>query len=176
MTDWQKVLDEHGRAVWLTAYRLLGNPDDAEDVLQETFLGIWQFSRNRPIRNWGAFLRCRATSRALDRLRKRKRRQEVTAGSEKWAKFPADCPEPLELAEKSELADLLREALAQLPTQQAEAFCLCCLEGMKYQEVAKAMKVKLNTVGVLVHRARARLRRFLRSILNENRWELGHEL
>jgi len=71
---------------------------------------------------------------------------------------PADCPEPGELAEKSELADRLRQALAELPAQQAEAFCLCCVEGMMYREAAGAMNLKSATVGVLIHRARARLK------------------
>jgi RNA polymerase sigma-70 factor (ECF subfamily) len=56
------------------------------------------------------------------------------------------------------LADSLRRALAQLPNQEATVFCLCSLEGRSYQEVARALDLEPSTVGVILHRTRARLR------------------
>jgi RNA polymerase sigma-70 factor (ECF subfamily) len=65
------------------------------------------------------------------------------------------------LAEASELSERLREAIGTLPEKQAQAFCLFYLEGWDYQEIAGHQDGTVNAVGVLLHRARARLRELL---------------
>jgi RNA polymerase sigma-70 factor (ECF subfamily) len=60
-----------------------------------------------------------------------------------------------------ELSERLRTALGRIPSKQAEAFCLHCLEGWSYQEVAQQLAVSIDSVGVLLHRARKRLRQLL---------------
>jgi RNA polymerase sigma-70 factor (ECF subfamily) len=67
-------------------------------------------------------------------------------------------PPPDRRAEDAELSDRLREALAGLPAQQAEAFCLHCLESWSYQEIARHLAVTVDAVGVLLYPARRRLR------------------
>jgi DNA-directed RNA polymerase specialized sigma24 family protein len=63
----------------------------------------------------------------------------------------------------------LRAALAVLPPRQAEAFCLHCLEAFSYQEVAQQMTISVDAVGVLLHRARGRLRQLLGGPSQEHR-------
>ena len=60
--------------------------------------------------------------------------------------------------EDAELADRLREALATLPPRQAEAFCLHCLDDLSYRAIAAELGISVDAVGLLLHRARARLR------------------
>ena len=55
----------------------------------------------------------------------------------------------------------LRKALAQLPTQQAEVFCLRSINDLSYREIAGQLDLKTSAVGVLLHRARSRLRELL---------------
>lgn len=71
MTDWQKIVDRHSQAVWQTAYRLLGNREEAADCFQETFLGALELSRRERVGNFAALLRRLCICRAMDRLRKR---------------------------------------------------------------------------------------------------------
>ena len=69
-----------GSAVWRTAYRLVRNQADADECFQETFLAALEVSNRQPVRNWPALLQRLATSRAIDRVRKRlrrRRREEV---------------------------------------------------------------------------------------------------
>lgn len=73
MPDWDAIVGQHGRLVWRTAYRLLGNHADASDCFQETFLSALSAARTRRVGNWGGFLQRLATARALDRLRHRRR-------------------------------------------------------------------------------------------------------
>jgi RNA polymerase sigma-70 factor (ECF subfamily) len=63
--------------------------------------------------------------------------------------------------EDAELSEQLRTALGRVPSKQAEAFCLHCLEGWSYQEIAQQLAVSVDSVGVLLHRARKRLRQLL---------------
>ena len=68
---------------------------------------------------------------------------------------------PIRQAEEAELADELRAALGQIPPRQAEVFCLHCLEDWSYQEIAEHLGISIDSVGVLLHRARNRLRLLL---------------
>ncbi|MEJ2703700.1 MAG: sigma-70 family RNA polymerase sigma factor, partial [Sedimentisphaerales bacterium] len=71
MVDWNTIIEEHGPAVWQTAYRLLGNHADASDCFQETFVSALGFCRRQRVRNFPALLARLATARAIDQLRRR---------------------------------------------------------------------------------------------------------
>ena len=70
-------------------------------------------------------------------------------------------PGPVEEAQAAELSERLRGALAKLPEQEAEVFCLRCLSELSYRDIAQQLKLKTSAVGVLLHRARRRLREML---------------
>ena len=161
MTDWPAIVARHGGAVWYTAYRLLGNADDAEDCFQETFVSALRVSRRHEVRSWAGLLRRLATARALDRLRQRRRRTRGRGVVADWEAVPSPNPGPGLQAEAAELSARLRRALSRLPAKQAQVFCLRCLEGMSYEEIAAELGIKPNAVGVLLHRGRARLRDLL---------------
>lgn len=164
MPDWNAIVEQHGRLVWRTAYRLVGNHADAGDCFQETFLSALSADRRQRVENWGAFLQRLATARALDRLRRRLRpsgRGEPLADE---ATVPCPAPGPPLQAEAQELNEQIRLALADLPPKQAEAFCLHYLEQWSYQEIGRHLGIATNAVGSLLHRARAGLREALRSV------------
>ena len=56
-TDWDRIVREHGPMVYGTAWRILGNAADAEDVVQDVFLQIHQLQQTHPVRCWVALLR-----------------------------------------------------------------------------------------------------------------------
>src|SRR3954447_6381089 len=72
VTDWDRIVREHGPLVFGTAWRILGHAADAEDVVQDVFLQVHRLEQVRPVRCWVALLRRLATCRALDRLRQRR--------------------------------------------------------------------------------------------------------
>jgi RNA polymerase sigma-70 factor, ECF subfamily len=160
MPDWEEILGRDGGAVWQTAYRILGNRADAEECFQETFLAALEFSRRKEVQHWRALLLRLVTARAVDCLRRR-RRQATRQQASDWYSFPDHAPTPPQTAEDAELSEHLRTTLGRIPSKQAEAFCLHCLEGWSYQEVAQQLAVSLDSVGVLLHRARKRLRQLL---------------
>jgi RNA polymerase sigma-70 factor (ECF subfamily) len=163
MTDWESILRADGPAVWRTARRLVGNDADADECFQEAFIGAVEFSRGHPVQNWRALLTKLATARAIDHLRRRIRRGSREEAAD-WEKVAHAGSLPSEQAEVAELSQLLRNALTEIPPQQAEVFCLACLSGWSHAEIAQHLAISVDSVGVTVHRARQKLRRLLASI------------
>jgi RNA polymerase sigma-70 factor (ECF subfamily) len=160
MVDWQEILRQEGPVVWQTAYRILGHRADTEECYQESFLAALEVSRREVVHNWPALLRRLATARAVERLRQRCRcraREEIP----EWDNLQSPMASPSQTAEERELAQRLREALAKISLQQAEVFCLHCLDGWSYQEIAQQLGLSVDAVGVVLHRARKRLQRLL---------------
>jgi RNA polymerase sigma-70 factor (ECF subfamily) len=159
--DWQAIVEQHGGLVWQTAYRLLADESDTADCFQETFLAALEISRRQPVRNIAALLTRLATMRAIDRLRQRMRRNKRQSDIEDHPDVAAPTPDPLGQAQGRELAEQLAESLAQLPEQEAGVFCLRYLNGMSYGQIAREMNIKTTYAGVILHRARNKLRQML---------------
>ena len=158
MIDWQLIIKEHGSAVWQTAYRLLGNDADAADCFQETFVSALQFCRRQRVRNFSALLTRLATARAIDQLRRRFRQSRSETVPADWTALQSTNPSPAQQAQNKELTDGLRKSLSKLPPPEAQAFCLRYLNDMSYRQIANELGIKANAAGVLLHRARAKLR------------------
>jgi len=156
MVDWDELVRREGTAVWRTIYRLVRNQADADECFQETFVAALELANRQPVRNWPALLQCLATSRAVDRIRKRLRRTKKEELAD-LAQAEAKQPGPVQHAEAAERATRLRWALAQIPARQAEIFCLHELGGWKYEALAERFAMTASAVGVLLHRTRKKL-------------------
>jgi len=163
MTDWDAVVREHGPAVWRTACRLLTREADAADCFQNTFISAVEVAAAQPVRDWPALLKRLTTARALELLRARYRNAARLGALPDEPPADPSAPEPLAAASGGELAEALRVALASIDTQQAEVFCLVCLEGFSNADAANLLSITANNAGVLLHRARAALRERLRA-------------
>jgi RNA polymerase sigma-70 factor, ECF subfamily len=164
MPDWDAIVAEHGRQVWQTVYRLVGDHDDAADCFQETFLSVLAAARKQRVENWGGFLQQVATARALDRLRQRLRSSARLAPLADGEAVPCPDSGPAQNAASREARDRLLGALGGLPAKQAEAVCLHYLDQQSYQDVGRHLGIAPNAVGSLLHRARSRLRDVLGSV------------
>jgi RNA polymerase sigma-70 factor (ECF subfamily) len=173
MPDWREILGRDGPAAWRTAFRILGNRADADECFQEACLAALEVSRREEVRHWRGLLQRLAAARAVDRLRTRARGR-LSCTFPGWDEMSDGSPSPPERAEEAELAERLRAALGQLPPKQAEAFCLHGVEGWSYQDIAEHLAVSIDAVGVLLHRARKRLRLLLAASGGTKR-EMGPE-
>lgn len=158
MTDWPQITQTHGPLVWKIVWRLLNNDADASDCFQETFVAAFEFSRRQPVLNWPGLLTRLATSRAINRLRKRKQQAAIALSLDQASGVADRSIAPPETAQENELLVRLREGLAELPADQAQACCLRFLENHSYEQIADDLQVSVNHVGVLLHRAKASLR------------------
>ena len=156
MQSWEAIVLEHGPMAFDAAWRLLGHVQDTEDAVQEALADALRAYRTCSVQNWGGLLRRLATRRALDRLRSRRR---VTAVEFHDVPSTADSVESIEIAK--ELTARLRDALAQLPYQQAAVFSLRYFGQMTNVEVAIELNISPEAVAVALHKARSTLARRL---------------
>jgi RNA polymerase sigma-70 factor (ECF subfamily) len=144
-------------------YRLVGREADAADCFQNVFVSALEYARKQTVENWPALLQRLATARSLECLRRRYRTSDRMTGP--LESDPADSREdgPASEAAGRELAAELRQALAEIDERQSQVFCLSCLDGRTYREIAEQLGVTVNHVGVLLNRARSELRERLRA-------------
>jgi RNA polymerase sigma-70 factor (ECF subfamily) len=164
--DWESLLRNDGPAVWRTAWCVLGRAGEADECFQETFVAALEFVRQgKAVQHWRALLQRIATTRAIDRLRRRvtQRNREAFLDHER-DDHPSPARLPHEQLESKELAMRLRCALARLPNGQAEAFCLFHLEDWSYREIAESLSISTDLVGVWLQRAKAKLRELLADV------------
>ena len=156
MADWDRIVREQGPLIYRTAWRILGHAADTEDVVQEVFLQVHQFVQTRPVRCWSGLLRRLAACRALDRLRQRRAAVPLDG-----LELAANGETPDEAAVSHELADRLRQAIAELPPREAEVFCFRYFDDLSYQEIADTLSISSGAVAMALHKARAKLETLL---------------
>jgi len=164
MTDWETIIARNRDALQSTAWRLLGNHADVADCLQEAFLEALSVSKKRRIRNWRGFLQWLVVHRALDCLRQRGRESRCHGTPVDLTTVTSPNPGPVEEAQMRDVIAKLRQALTELPAQQADAFCLRYLSGLSYRAIGRELGLKTSTVGTLLHRSR----NALAALLNES--------
>ncbi len=161
MHDWDEICESYGPLVWSTVYRVLNHHAESLECYQDVFLEAFTKTRERPVDDWPSLLKWLSVRRAIDRLRQRTRLAKRVVYSPDAGDRGSTDSEPTETAQFNELLDRVSNELAQLPEHQSEAFWLGCVEQMSYAAVAEHLGIKKNAVGVLIHRARFRLKQVL---------------
>ena len=157
---WEEVARDHGRFLYTVSYRLTGNHDDAEDLVQEVLVRVQRgLDTYRPGTLHGWLSRI-ATNAFLDEARRKKRRPLHVVPDVPERLLPGAAEPEAELA-ASTLPDDVQAALLALPGDYRAAVVLCDVVGMGYQEIAAALDVPVGTVRSRIHRGRALLRESL---------------
>ena len=163
------LVERHSSAVFRLAYRMTGNEQDAEDVVQETFLRAYkQLHRFDGRAAFATWLFRIAANCSLDLIRVRKNRkeqQDCPAGLDgelHWLdRVAATDPSPERLTHSGQIAGLLEPALEQLSDMERAAFVLRHYEGCDIEEIARTLGVRANAAKHSVFRAVQKLRRAL---------------
>ena len=157
----EELYRTHAGRLYSVAYRMLGNPADAEDLLQEIFLAahrkLDQFRGESALGTWLYRL---AVNLCLDYLRSRTGRSIQMTDSLDDESGLSDASSR-GLAERTVTKMDLERALSQLPMGCRTAFVLHDIEGLEHREVAEAMGIAEGTSKSQVHKARIRLRALL---------------
>jgi RNA polymerase sigma-70 factor, ECF subfamily len=164
----ERLVERHERPVYTLAIRIVRNAQDAEEVVQETFLSVVEhlkdFHEESAFRTWLVRI---ATNHALKILRKRKGLPVLALNghddsddeSLPHPQFIAPWTEdPARLAQQREARQLIDEALASLEEKYRLVFLLRDVEGLSTQEAAEALGITTNNVKVRLLRARLMLR------------------
>jgi RNA polymerase sigma-70 factor, ECF subfamily len=157
-----KLVERYETKVYSLAMKMLRNPEDAEDVLQDTFLrayrGIKSFQGNSTFSTW--IYRITANS-ALMRLRKKKLptvsiddadEREAPINIADWS------PGPVEQLLTQETQKAMDEAIEALPPEFKQVFILRDVEELSNSEVAEILDLSVAAVKSRLHRARLKVR------------------
>src|SRR4029077_494007 len=151
------------------AARVLGDRKEAEDVLQEVMLVIWNKSGEYDpqlgaLSSWAVAL---ARNKALDRLRARTRRLRLIEEVAMMAEEPGTdaTPSANELIHGKERAEMLRAAMKDLPAEQRLAIELAFFTGLSQSDIATRLQQPLGTVKARIRRGMLRLREQLGGVL-----------
>jgi len=158
-----EIVRRHQKRVYNLAYRMLRNPEDAEDITQDAFLSaLAHLSQIRRDASLGAWI-CRiAANLCLARIRSSGRAREVPLEASLSSLADAETGDEWS---RRHLVGETREAIARLPPKYRLAVVACYLEGRSYQEAARIAGVPVRTLKTRLYRARAMLRRLLQPVL-----------
>lgn len=150
------MYDDHADVVYRVAYRFTGTAADAEDVLQDVFLGLPRALRTYEGRgSLEGWIRRVTIRTALMKVRAAKRKQEVALDA---------APEPVSRTRRAEgCVDgvALEGALRSLPETQRRVFVLKEAEGYAHHEIGEMLGMRAGTSKVHLHRAKKALRALL---------------
>ena len=152
---WEEVARDHGRFLYNVAYRLAGNDDDAQDLVQEALLRVRKgLERYQPgsLEGWLARI---VTNVFLDEMRRRKRRPTDALPDDPGRVLP---PAPAADEVQTGLSEEIQQALAELPDEFRVPVVLCDVSDLSYEQIAESTGVPIGTVRSRIHRGRRMLR------------------
>ncbi len=162
------LYDRYNRAVFSFAYRILGDREVAEDILQEVFLRAWRsarkFSEGR-----GAFITWLLSithNMAIDDIRRQNRRPRKAESADPvlmLTNVRDENPSVEEQAVLGNTRDIIRDALKTLPEAQRTAIELAYFKGLTQREIAEALDEPLGTIKTRMRLAIRKLREHLES-------------
>ena len=162
--DFEQIYREHALLVYRTAWGVLGNPEDAEDVVQAIFLKLLRHQCPPTFRkDPRAYLYKAAVNASLDVLRARRRRSIAVGDVERLEIVAPDSRAGVD----EEMHRRLYEASAQLSADATETILLRYMQNKSVAEIATRLGVSRTVVAVRLFRTRTQLRKLLRAVLEK---------
>ena len=154
--------DRYSSLFFGLAWRILGDDQESEDVVQEACVSLWErapqydASLGKPL-SWAVTI---VRNRAIDRHRSRKRRAAVFAAADNQGETPEPAVElrPTPPTDLADTATLVRQTLTDLPKPQREALDLAFFGGLTHLEIAQHLAVPLGTIKARIRRGLLALR------------------
>jgi RNA polymerase sigma-70 factor (ECF subfamily) len=169
----EELVNRYEKKIYRLGMNITGNPEDAEDVLQDTFLKAFEhlpdFREDSRFYTWIVRI---AVNEALMKLRKRRSSKEVPfeetedQDGEVQVRDYADWkPNPEQTLAREEMEQILRNAIQALPPGFRTVFYLRDVEGLDTEETAQLLNLSIGAVKARLFRARLRLREELSKVL-----------
>lgn len=167
--DFRAIVERHSRSVFRLAYRMTGNEQDAEEVVQETFLKAYRSRNSFEARaQFSTWLHRIAVNCALDLIRARQRHAEhrvepAPETEDAEMRDPIGCavadgPAPDRVLMSAEMARNLKAAMARLSPTERAAFILRHHEGRTIEEIAATLELSIGATKNGIFRAVQKLR------------------
>lgn len=164
----EELVDLYKDKIYQLGYRMLGQRNEAEDIVQETFLRVYtNLDRYDETQKFSTWIYRIATNLCIDKLRKRKPNYSLDAeipdgdGADWYSMLPSSQETPEEDVVLSETQEHIRKAIGMLPAKYKSVVVLRYLHDMSLQEISEVLKLPVTTVKTRVHRGREFLRKKL---------------
>jgi RNA polymerase sigma-70 factor (ECF subfamily) len=157
-----ELVGRHKAGLYRLLRRYAGDPDDAYDAVQDTFIAAWHArGRYDPARPFGAWLRTIALNKARDRARRAAVRRLLFGSGSDEADAASRIPDAGPLMDEVVIAEQqrrrLEQAIAGLPRKLKEAIVLTAIDGCSHEEAAVILGVTVKAIEMRVSRARRSL-------------------
>lgn len=160
LAAFELIMRRYNQRLFRVARGILGNDEEAEDVVQETYIRAYEHLSEFEARAQFATWLTKIAVHAASARRRRMRRVELFPSEDEF--FPsgdrASEDDPREQASRGELRSLLAQAVDELPADLRVIFILRHVEGLDTEETARTLDLTPANVKVRLHRARAQLR------------------
>ncbi len=156
LEDFKKSILPIKNKLYRMALRITANPAEAEDVVQEVFIKVWELRGEMDeVRNIQAWCMQMTKNRAIDKRRLRYNQAEEL---DKAYGLSSDNHDPGRQAELSDAVSQVKVLMAELPDSQKIAMHLRDIEGLSYQEICETLDMPLSQVKTNIFRARKHIR------------------
>lgn len=159
--SWEEVVEQHSARVYRLAYRLTGNPHDAEDLTHDVFIRVFRSLHSYQPGTFEGWLHRITTNVFLDKMRRKQRIRFDALLDDAAGRLPSREKGPEQTYHDTRFDDDVQKALDALAPDFRAAVVLCDIEGLSYEEISATLGVKLGTVRSRIHRGRAQLREAL---------------
>lgn len=162
------LVERHGRSIYRLAYRMTGRPEDAEDVVQETFVRAYrQLSRFEARSNFATWLYRIGFNCAIDYMRARPHRESAESHETLERLTPgSEAPSIDDLVYAGEIGARVQAALNALSTQERAAFLMRHYHGCSIEEICNALDLKTNAAKHSIFRAVKKMRVALKPLMD----------
>ena len=163
----RKLVEHYQKQAFSFAFRILANEEDARDVVQESFISIWQkmdtYDTHKRFKSW---LYKIVYNKSIDVLRSIKRRDEITLDDKLYKLVDKASQESDIRLENEEAAKLIRIMTMNLPEKQKLIFSLRDLQGLNVKETIEISGMKEEAIKSNLYHARKAIREKLLTIMN----------
>lgn len=166
------LVERHSRSIFRVVYRMTGNQQDSEEIVQETFLRAYKSLEKFESRsNFGTWLYRIAVNRALDFLSSKKAQMQIKdtyhiadspdSDESRQVQLPSPSPGPDRVLISGEIKRKVAQAMTLLTPAERVAFTMRHMEGQSIEEISRALNLKAGAAKNCVFRAVQKLRRQL---------------
>ena len=167
------LVTRHTRSIYSVAYRMTGNQQDAEEILQETFLRAYRSLERFELRSsFSTWLYRIAVNRSLDFLKAKKMNDsyQITENpdpeeNEKTVQLPVNSPGPDRLLLSAEAREKISRAMGLLTPAERVAFTMRHMEGKSIEEISQSLNLKASAAKNSIFRAVQKLREQLQPLV-----------
>lgn len=165
--NFRKLVESTSPFVFSIAFRMLGDEDQAKDIVQETMVTIWQkLSRIKSTEVYRTWVYRMVVNKCYDQLRRRKRNREFAADENTWKLISDSISDPPSAGlENDEISRILILLTDRLSTKQKIVFVLSEIEQISHDEISEITGMSKTGIKANLHHARNSIRGMIEKYL-----------